>query len=596
MPVDDSALSRFAAQRPRAAGLLAGFAFGLLMTLAFPPLWWWGVVFVAPLPLVWLSWVGRESPLTTAFWCAIGVSPWWGLAHIWVIRVSAFGWFPMVIILAACTGLAVWVAAASHRRLAWTLVMWPAIWVGIEFFRGSILANGYAWYLLAHPLAGQRWLAWPAAILGTYGVSLLAALAATAMVCWWARRRVSSLLLIALAGTWMLAGMWADPWPEPTGSLRVGVVQTNVPQSVKIDWGMPQRYLDWQEMKRLIREVGEQHPDVIVLPEAMSPGWTLDAESLRRERRQMLQFDRIGDDGVEEAYPVTIFADELMLLQGAFDIPIVIGGPGFEALTIRPDEQGRFWYEAEKRYNSVFLIEGGAPPTVRYDKVALTPFGEYMPYISSWPWLEKQLMGIGASGMEFDLDAGTSLEPLRVFLTDGRLVDLATPVCFEATMPSVCRRLAGRPGDAEVMINLTNDGWFGGWMPGREHHQLTARWRCLELGVPMIRAANTGISCGFDERGRLIAEGVRDVETGAEVLGLSAGTRVIEIPTAQERTIYARTGDVLGWSCLSASGVVLVLAGTRGRSIRHRSKQQARELERGEARSSTRTGARREQA
>lgn len=577
MPGDESALSRFAAQRPRFAGLLAGFAFGLLMTLAFPPLWWWGVVFVAPLPLVWLSWVGRARPLTTAFWCAIGVSPWWGLAQIWVIRVSAFGWFPMVVILAALTGLAVWVAAASHRRLAWTLVIWPVFWVGLEFFRGSILAGGYAWYLLGHPLAGERWLAWPAAIVGTYGVSLLAALPATAVVCWWVRRRTAAMVLAAVAAAWTVVGIWADPWPEPNGSLRVGVVQTNVPQSVKIDWGMPQRYVDWQEMKRLIRAVGEQQPDLIVLPEAMSPGWTLGAESLRRERREMLQFSRTGDDGVEEVYPVTLFADELMLLQGAMDIPIVIGGPGFEGLRIRPDDQGRFWYEADKRYNSVFLIEGGRPPTVRYDKVALTPFGEYMPYISAWPWLEKQLMGIGASGMQFDLNAGTSLKPLRMYLGDGREVDLATPVCFEATMPSVCRRLAGKPGDAEVMINLTNDGWFGWWMPGREHHKLTARWRCLELGVPMIRAANTGISCGFDERGRLVAEGVREVETGAAVLGRSAGTRVIEIPTVRGRTIYARIGDVLGWVCLGLSGcvggAVLALALVRGRSNRQRGPQ-----------------------
>ncbi|MCL4220124.1 MAG: apolipoprotein N-acyltransferase [Phycisphaerales bacterium] len=564
---DFEALGRWIASRPRVSGLLAGMAFGLLMALAYPPVWLWGLVFVAPLPLVLVSWHARERALTCAFWCAIGVSPWWLLAHIWVARVSAFGVVPLVIVLSALTGAAVWAVAGVQRRFAWSVWTWGLIWVGFEFLRGQILAGGYAWYFLAHPLAGQRFLAWPAAMAGTYAVSLLVTLPATALVAWSIGRRRVAWAWAGVCLAWVVAGVAVDPWPEATGHLRVGVVQTDVPQDIKIDWAMGQRFEDWQAMKALIAQAGALEPDLIALPEAMSPGWTLDAVSLEHERRKMLEFERRGPDGVMERYPVTLFADELILMQGALRTPIMIGGPGFEGLHIEPDEHRRFWYLAEERYNSVFVIEDGQAPTKRYDKVALTPFGEYMPYISRSDWLEKQLLGIGASGMQFDLDAGKRAEPLEVRLADGRTVSVAAPVCFEATMPSVCRRVVGRAGSAQAMINLTNDGWFGWWEPGREHHMLTARWRCLELGVPMVRVANTGISGAFDQRGRVVAQGVVDA-VGREVPGRGSGVAVMEIPTVSGRTMYARVGDVAGWGCLGASAGLVLAAAVRGRSKR----------------------------
>lgn len=537
------------------------------MALAYPPVWFWGLVLLAPLPLVWLSWFGRRTPLTVAFWCAIGVSPWWALAHIWVARVSAFGLVPLVVVLSACTGLAVWAAAYTHRRLACSFTLWPVMWVATEFFRGEILAHGYAWYFIAHPMAGQQWLTWPAAVVGTYGVSLLVTLPSVALIAWFlGRRRVAGGLAIVCIA-WPLAGFVVHPWPVPVGSMQVGVVQTNVPQSIKIDWSMGQRLEDWQAMRRLIAAAGQREPDVIVLPEAMSPGWTLDAVSLEHERDMMLEFERLAPDGVMERYPVTLMADELIMLQGAMNIPILIGGPGYKNLHITPDETGRFWFLADETYNSVFLLEGGRAPTVGYDKVALTPFGEYMPYISAWPWLERKLLGLGAAGMSFELDRGHSFQPIELLLNDGRAIEVATPVCFEATMPSVCRRLVGKPGSAEVMMNLTNDGWFGSWTPGREHHMLTARWRCIELGVPMIRSANTGICCAFDQQGRVIGEGVVNPRTGDWGLAKKEGTAQYEIPLVEGRTIYARTGDVMGWGCLVAAGGLVLCSGVRGRSI-----------------------------
>lgn len=563
-------LAQFAAGHPRLSGLIAGLTHGLCLALAFPPIGLWGFVFLAPLPLVLLGHLTRRRSFLAAFWCGIGMAPWWLLGHIWVVRVSAFGLVPLVITLSACTGLAVYLGAFVQRRAAWMLACWPIIWVGCDFFRGAILADGYAWYFLAHPLAETSVLNWPAAILGTYAVTLLVTLPATACVLWLIHMRAAATSLTAVSAVWVLLGFVVDPWPSASRTLKVAVVQTNVPQDVKLDWSMTQRFDDLQAMRRLIIAAAQDGPDVIVLPESMCPGWTLDAESLELERQAGLFFEYQPADSPPWKMEVTTLADELIALQGALGIPIVIGGPGYEGLELRPDDDGFWWYEADKNFNSVFVIEDGRAPTKRYDKIALTPFGEYMPYIGAWPWLEHRLLGLGARGMSFGLDPGQSTAPLTVSLGEGggEVVRLATPVCFEATRPAVCRRLVGPTGHADAMFNLTNDGWFGSWKPGKEHHLLTARWRCIELGVSMVRAANTGISCAIDQRGQVLASGALDIRTGERVESNREGVLLVDLPLTDGRTIYARIGDIVGWACLGVCAGLVALSAAAARSSR----------------------------
>lgn len=581
MPAGEIESRWLSCRTPRRAAVAAGFAHGLLLALAFPPIGLYGFVFLAALPLVWVSVACRSRPLVTAFWVGVGTMPWWGLAHIWITSVSALGFFPLAAILGAYTMLAVWVSARVLRARPALIWLWPVVWVGVEFLRGVVLFDGYPWYLLAHPLADAPVLVWPAAYLGTFAVSLLAAVPATALMACLLGRRTQAALLLCIALAWPALGLVLDPWPAATDTLRVGIVQTNVEQNRKIAWSAEQRYNDWQRMRALIVAAARDEPDLIVLPEAMSPGMTIDPESFRTELAAELYWSRTAPDGVRENISATLLTQELFVTQQIIDTPILIGGASYDRLDIVEAERG-YEYNSAARFNSVFVIDAGRPPETRYDKVLLTPFGETMPYISKSQWLEQRLLAFGAGGMRFDLKAGTDLEPVAVNLSDGSFVRIATPVCFEATVPWVCRRLVGPDAEhAAIMINLTNDGWFGDWDASRRHHLLCARWRSIETGVAMVRSANTGISSVFDERGRLIALGVLDPASGATILGRGDGVRVVEVPIADGRTFYTRIGDALGWICLAAAGMLLALSFTRlgrdGRSVGHGSEPEPSE-------------------
>ena len=139
---------------------------------------------------------------------------------------------------------------------------------------------------------------------------------------------------------------------------------------------------------------------------------------------------------------------------------------------------------------------------------------------------------------------------------------VVTPICFEATDGRVCRRLVtAAEGDADLIINVTNDGWFGSSDAGRRHHALLGRWRAAELGVPVIRAANTGISGLIPAGGG--PGGFVDMELGAR----TEGVLVADVVLGREReTLYRRTGNVVGVACALSLLIFLPVACWRGRA------------------------------
>jgi apolipoprotein N-acyltransferase len=167
--------------------------------------------------------------------------------------------------------------------------------------------------------------------------------------------------------------------------------------------------------------------------------------------------------------------------------------------------------------------------------------------------------------MSFDLSRGSLPWTLGIPLASGGEFRIAAPICFEATNSDLCRLLvyggwaSGRERRAGLMVNLTNDGWFAWWDPGRELHLLACRWRCLELATPMVRAANTGISAAIDARGRVIKAGI---EGGGRAR--VEGVFVADVAAGVARSPFALRGNTLPWAALAAAGVLL--AGTFFRS------------------------------
>ncbi len=612
---------------------LAGLLHAACLIAAFPPVGLWGFSLVALAPLVWL--VDQQRPtrkrgvalvpgstptpakgdhdapasgsvvthnarasgsvgaFRPALFAAIGTIPFHAEVHAWLWDVAGPGMPIMVLILALYPLVFVWLLIRLRRR--WPrvplILAAPILWTALELFRGTIAFDGYPWNFVGHPLVDWWFVASPATILGAMGVSFLAAGTgggfAAAMtrspMAWFARLA----LLTAFPSVWVTLSLIIGPpilnWG---GSIRVGIVQTNLPQSNKMDWPPAQRLEDLRWFVEMTEAVAApdargRRPDLIVWPETMFPGGTLDEQSRRAELAAGVYWNVDFPDGTREQVPLAAISQAFLDRQMDIGIPLLVGAIARENLRYQP---GNPHGDEDHLYNSVYAINEGAV-IARYDKVHLTPFGEVMPYISSWPWLEKQLLGFAAAGMAFDLSASVLPRVLEVpvnvdlpvsshggqarpFERDD-IVRVATPICFESTDAALCRRLVNlargdRQHEAGVLIvNPTNDGWFGNSDQTREQHLQLARWRALENGVPVVRAANTGISCAIDHHGNVIARGVRRPEDPPGFRGPGArtdGILMVELPLPGGRTIYSRYGDWVGWLCLWASIPLVVAA------------------------------------
>lgn len=527
--------------RPLGLGLLHSAC----MLAAFPPFGLWGFALLAVIPAAFAAAGAGDRPKKTALWFTLGTLVFWGWSQRWVLDVSAAGFWPMIAYLGLTSGLGVWLIARLIRSARIGLPLAVGIgWMTAEMLRGEIFWNGYPWYLVGHPMIDAPLLYGLGAVLGAYGMSFFVASAAGVVVqAILQGKRAARLPALSVTVSWLALGAfgWAGsvaPHSE-NGSAVVGLVTTNVPQSVRGGWPPIERVRTLATLSRLTREASEQGVDLIVWPETMFPGVSPQPEVSDEIRRSGLAWSLTPEELAEiEAMndldptfvaslqptpdgallPLEIFDSAVRRIIDRGGIPVFVGSPAFTGYEVSQGTGGRIDVTWDARTNSVFLFGAGEQP--RYDKVKLTPFGEVMPYISAWPWLESQLLAIGAQGMTFDLDAGKSrtrfeitpepTEPGKIT----RPIGIVTPVCFEATMARHVRNLVhGNDTPVDLIVQLTNDGWFGNAEGGRLTHLLCARWRALENGVSLVRAANTGVSAVVDRAGRVTAIGEAHAES-----------------------------------------------------------------------------------
>ena len=213
-------------------------------------------------------------------------------------------------------------------------------------------------------------------------------------------------------------------------------------------------------------------------------------------------------------------------------LPLLIAG----TVTVDIDRQGR-----SREYNSALCIERSGRIVDRYYKRHLVMFGEYIPLGNWFPFLYAMV------GMPGALAEG---EEDKVFPVAGWR--LAPNICFETMVPhrlgQQVRELSGRGESPDVLVSLTNDGWFWG-SALLDMHLQAAVLRAVEQRRPMVVAANTGLSGWIDGDGRVLAAGPRR----------SGGTIVAEVRRDGRSTLYSRGGDLPWWGCLAAC--VLLLAG-----------------------------------
>ena len=511
--------------------------FLLSYALSFPPFGLWWMIFVSPVFFAVLVLAPRRTR-TMVLPVFISSCLLWGWFHWWVSGITSAGYVPMVLYLAGVTTLSAFLLRVmSGGRLA--LPIWlalPLTLTGVDYLRGLIIFDGYSWFLYAQPLIDFSPIAGLARIGGVW---------------------LPGLIALALSGC-LASGLFSFLRWQPASSWRVGgLVALALSQVVLWHWVLDDRAEFRLASKRPVARLLLVQTD---LDSDNKIGWTYE-----RQLEDVPGFMRLTVDGVEAvrasggqldliAWPETMlpsvgfergdqFSMAIENLVGRLDVPMLVGSPSY--LGISQGDDGTWGWDAH--YNSAYLIGPDGPPYARVDKVFLTPFGETMPYISNWEWLEQKMLAFGANGMRFELDAGDEIErvvfPLRS--NPEVLVRAAVPICFEDTVAPVVREMVWQDGRrvADLLINLSNDGWFGTDDSIRAMHELCARWRAVENETWMVRAVNTGRSAAISPDGRVD----RSIGVGARADGtLLVGVEIPGDAWATGRPPYAVIGERFG--------------------------------------------------
>ncbi len=485
--------------------VFSALASGGLLALAFPgtgDLGW--LAFPALVPLLgaiddvsWWRAGGLGLVAGLVFWLA---------TISWVaqtmVRYGGLPWLLADLALLALVGYlalywAAFCALLSRIRVAsggLHVVVAASLWVALEFLR-TYLLTGFPWNLLGYSQHGNLPLIQVAAVTGVYGVSfiVLAVNAALASVFQTRGRRTRAVApLVTAAVCWMVAvgvGRLQPPLREPKPSIPVALVQGNITQGVKWDPTWQQKTLDIY--RRLTIQAARKHPGLIVWPETAVPFF------LREDPRRS-------------------------------EVEGLAREAGTYLLVGTPDREGG------SPQNAALLLGPEGRLLGRYDKRHLVPFGEYVP-LRRLLFFVNVLAG-GVIG-EFHPGAGATVFSVPF----GRFAAL---ICYEAIFPAEVREfvLAG----AEVLVNITNDAWFGDSAAPAQHLTMAA-FRAIENRVYLIRAANTGISAIIAPDGRILQA------SGLFTPAIVSGAVVPRTAT----TLYTRHGDVFAWGTV---GVTLAAA------------------------------------
>lgn len=460
----------------------------------------------APFDQAWMAWIawvpfilacrpelrtGRLALLSYSIWAVY----WLGNLY-WLAPLTQPGYLIFGIVQALYAPLLA-VCIRFIRQKQWPLMLFaPLIFVGAEAWQGWLF-TGFSWYFLAHSQYQNLPLIQIADIFGQLGVSVLIAMVNGLIADLILRRPVKKIALIEvpvaalLLSAALLYGyrqLGASQRFQSQGPL-VGSVQTNVLSEIKesADNG-PELLAEMIEMSNQCFEAGAlltAWPETMVLA-PMNPGYRM---YLNEDTHALQYHDRIGEHASKHGGYV-LFGSH------AVDIGIINGR-----------------YDVKNQYNSAYLYNPeGKQDLDRYDKIHLVPFGEYIPFKKSVPWIYKIILALSPYEYDYNLTPGEKYT--RFTISDnGHKYGFGVLICYEDTDPTVSRKLVlneNQPQKADFLVNLSNDGWYvfkkdGQMKPSVELAQRTAItvFRCIENRISIVRSVNTGISCLIDPNGKI---------------------------------------------------------------------------------------------
>ena len=537
---------------------LAAICSGLLYTGCF-----------APFNLTWLCWIAL-IPLIAAIWFSGEASRYSWLRNLalgyvaglvffwtalsWLTTVTVLGWFVLQFYMAIYFALWAWFcgllrprekkkesgarkwdqmlaqarSAAPPLRSPWTksannlvlAFLLAAAWTTQEWLRGWIF-SGWGWNGLGVALHGNWPLIQIAEFTGVAGLSFMVAFANVILLTTVRRLILEAsthttrphfdltLTMAAIVGV-LTFGLRAGQVSPATKPLRIAAVQSNVPQHQKFNPEFTRKIFD--EFQRLSEIALRSNPpaDLLIWPESSMPGPVLAEQESNKF---------------------------VMDLAASAESDLLLG-------TIDEDNLGV--------YNAALLISDGGERVQVYRKVHLVPFGEYVPGRHSVPLLAR-IVGDQVPG---DFKPGNEFTVLSLTNSD---VQVAPLICFEDTIGELARRFVlpseTSPG-ANLLVDITNDGWFLR-SAGSHQHSANAIFRCVETRRPMVRAANTGVTCFINEFGR-VTQVLRDDTGSTFTEGVLTGE--INVPTEHELTFYTRHGELFAKLCAGITLIAILLS------------------------------------
>lgn len=542
----------------------------LLLSLVFPPvgLWWLAPVALTPLILA----AGRER-VPKIFWLYVWLtaSIYYVINLNWLSGITGAGYIALSIYCGFYLALFFLLTHCLYR-LKW-MPLWlsaPIVFTALEYLRGHLF-TGFPWYTLGVAFTGSAVVRQAAGIFGAAGLSFLAVLTAavfpdvagliiagapcaTRQYQIWAGALFTALLWGGVIGFGLL--QLRHP-PYRTGP-RVAVLQQNIPQSLKASPSIAGQKKLFNSYYQLTLQAARRfHPNLIAWPETMVPGflnpsWIAQSPAwyARGSGRRTLVLDQE-------------FVRRLTALAKKYNTAVLVGSSA-----VRFNRHGRV---AAMQNISVLFTPRRGEARHYYAKRHLVPFGEYIPFKKSAPWLHRILYYF----TPYKHYGGHSLTPGTswhhfVLNVGSKSYRFGTPICYEDAMArparEFCRPHHGVKG-ADFLVVISNDGWYQSRAELLQHLQLD-QLRAVENRVSIARCVNGGY-CGFvSPSGRVIRLVSRNGHH-AFVSGVAAAN----LPIDRRITIFARGGYLFSPLTLVAAGLLLALRVTN--SVIGRQKRRA---------------------
>lgn len=577
-PQDPTPQEIIASARSAPAGvfgaLKVSFLTAILLWASFTPVGFGPLAWVALVPLLLL--VRLERPTRWMYLSTyLGGFGFWYATLQWMrlgdasmyIAWTAFAaylafYFPVFIALTRC---AVWKLRVP------LIVAVPAIWTGLEYVRAYAF-TGFSWYQLGHSQINWLEVIQISDLVGAYGVSFIVAMSSAALVDLVPHGTFARLKLLPITAPtaspetplaqtrrWKTAGVLLASVACVVGygyarrgqaqfiaGPRVAAIQGNFEASVSGRHASEEIFL---KHRSLTSQAIKQHADVIVWPEVMFP-YPHFAKPANMSDAKLKEI--APEVETQNWQDKTELKNMIRSLSQAASAALVLG-----VETVTADEQGI------QLFNSALFVDPQRGLAGRYDKQHRVPFGEYLPLADSLPILGSLTPYRGRYGIQ----AGQ-----RGVAFEYKGHRFAPVICFEDTVPQVVRScvrdaIADDPKHrkVDVLLNLTNDGWFHG-SSEHDQHLITAAFRAVELRTPMVRAVNTGISAIIDGDGAIRARAI-EPKTGK--------SKQVEavvcdfVPLDNRQSWYLSGGDWFAQACLALC-VASLFAGCYGRITRPR--------------------------